>query len=63
MQWSGLVASDAVVWSENGISLGVASSQPESNTNPHWEGSSLEEQDGCQNTAAEAQAGLDQRVG
>lgn len=58
----GLHCSQAVGRSEDGVALGVASAQTKTHANPHGEGSSLEEEDRRQHSAAEPQAGLDQCV-
>lgn len=49
----GFVSSNTVVSSEDSVSLRVTSTQTKAYANPDWEGSSLEKEDGCQDTATQ----------
>lgn len=53
----------SVTLSENDVSLGDTSSSSKADSEPHGEGSSLEEKNGGKNAGAETESGLDQGVG
>lgn len=57
-----LHSSQAVVWSENCVTLGVTSADTKASTEPHGKGSSFEKQHGCKHTATKSQSGLNQGV-